>query len=248
MNLDGRTALVTGASRGIGRAVALAFAGAGANVVINYVSNARAGQEVADEALRTGAPRVLLFQADVSRPEEAANLVQAGVDEFGRLDIVVNNAGITRDNLVMRMKDEDWDAVLNVNLKGAFNITRAVLRHMLKARYGRIVNISSVIGLRGNAGQANYAAAKAGLIGFTKSVAREVGSRNITVNAVAPGFILTEMTKELSQELRDRMQAEIPLGKFGTADDVAAAVTFLAGEAAGYVTGQVIAVDGGMAI
>ncbi|MBE0467735.1 MAG: 3-oxoacyl-[acyl-carrier-protein] reductase [Candidatus Desulforudis sp.] len=248
MNLDGRTALVTGASRGIGRAVALAFAGAGANVVINYVRNARAGQEVADEALRTGAPRVLLFQADVSRPEEAANLVQAGVDEFGRLDIVVNNAGITRDNLVMRMKDEDWDAVLNVNLKGAFNITRAVLRHMLKARYGRIVNISSVIGLRGNAGQANYAAAKAGLIGFTKSVAREVGSRNITVNAVAPGFILTEMTKELSQEVRDRMQAEIPLGRFGTADDVAAVVTFLGGEAAGYVTGQVIAVDGGMAI
>jgi 3-oxoacyl-[acyl-carrier protein] reductase len=247
MNLDGRTALVTGASRGIGRAVALALAKTGANVVINYVSNARAGQKVAGEAERAGA-RVLLFQADVSRPEEAAELVQAGVDEFGRLDILVNNAGITRDNLLMRMQDEDWDAVLNVNLKGAFNTTRAALRYMLKARYGRIINISSIIGLRGNAGQANYAAAKAGLIGLTKSVAREIGSRNITVNAVAPGFILTEMTDKLPQEVRERMISEIPLGRFGTPEDVAALITFLASEAAGYITGQVIAVDGGMAI
>ncbi len=247
MNLDGKTALVTGASRGIGRAVALVLAQAGANVVVNYVHNVQAGQAVADEVGRAGV-RALLFKADVSRPDEAAGLVEAAVAEFGRLDILVNNAGITRDNLVLRMADTDWDAVLSVNLKGAFNTTRAALRHMLKARYGRIINISSIIGLRGNAGQANYAAAKAGLIGLTKSVAREVGSRNITVNAVAPGFILTEMTDKLPQDVRNRMIAEIPLGRFGTPEDVAALVAFLAGDSAAYITGQVIAVDGGMAI
>lgn len=245
MNLDGRTALITGASRGIGRAIALALAAAGADLVVNYVSNARAAEQVAAEAAQTGS-RVLLFQADVSRPQEAAELVQAGLGEFGRLDILVNNAGITRDNLLLRMTDEDWENVLNVNLKGAFHTTRAALRPMIKARYGRIISISSVIGLRGNAGQANYAAAKAGLIGFTKSVAREVGSRNITVNAVAPGFILTEMTQRLGPEVRERMLSEIPLGRFGSPEDVAALVTFLAGDMAGYISGQVIAVDGGM--
>ncbi|MEW6457933.1 MAG: 3-oxoacyl-[acyl-carrier-protein] reductase [Bacillota bacterium] len=247
MKLDGRTALVTGASRGIGRAVALALAAAGADLIVNYASNIRAAEQVAAEAQRFGS-RVLLFQADVSRPQEAADLVQAGLDEFGRLDILVNNAGITRDNLLLRMTDQDWDEVINVNLKGVFNTTRAALRPMIRARHGRIIIISSVIGLRGNAGQANYAAAKAGLIGFTKSVAREVGSRSITANAVAPGFIQTEMTDKLGPAVRERMLSEIPLGRLGTPEDVAALVTFLAGDAAGYITGQVIAVDGGMAM
>lgn len=247
MKLDGRTALVTGASRGIGRAVALALAAAGADLIVNYASNIRAAEQVAAEAQRFGS-RVLLFQADVSRPQEAADLVQAGLDEFGRLDILVNNAGITRDNLLLRMTDQDWDEVINVNLKGVFNTTRAALRPMIRARHGRIIIISSVIGLRGNAGQANYAAAKAGLIGFTKSVAREVGSRSITANAVAPGFIQTEMTDKLGPAVRERMLSEIPLGRLGTPEDVAALVTFLASDAAGYITGQVIAVDGGMAM
>jgi len=247
MKLDGRTALVTGASRGIGRAVALALAAAGADLIVNYASNIRAAEQVAAEAQRFGS-RVLLFQADVSRPQEAADLVQAGLDKFGRLDILVNNAGITRDNLLLRMTDQDWDEVINVNLKGVFNTTRAALRPMIRARHGRIIIISSVIGLRGNAGQANYAAAKAGLIGFTKSVAREVGSRSITANAVAPGFIQTEMTDKLGPAVRERMLSEIPLGRLGTPEDVAALVTFLAGDAAGYITGQVIAVDGGMAM
>ncbi|MEW6540001.1 MAG: 3-oxoacyl-[acyl-carrier-protein] reductase [Bacillota bacterium] len=247
MRLDGRTALVTGASRGIGRAVALALAAAGADLVLNYASNTTAAEQVAAEAERSGS-RVLLFRADISRPQEAAELVQAGLNGFGGLDILVNNAGITRDNLLLRMTDQDWDEVLNVNLKGAFNTTRAALRPMIKARRGRIINISSVIGLRGNAGQANYAAAKAGLIGFTKSVAREVGSRHITVNAIAPGFIQTEMTQGLSPAVRERMVSEIPLGRLGTPEDVAALVVFLAGDAAGYITGQVIAVDGGMAL
>ncbi|ACA59176.1 3-oxoacyl-[acyl-carrier-protein] reductase [Candidatus Desulforudis audaxviator] len=247
MKLDGRTALVTGASRGIGRAVALALAAAGADLIVNYASNIRAAEQVAAEAQRFGS-RVLLFQADVSRPQEAADLVQAGLDKFGRLDILVNNAGITRDNLLLRMTDQDWDEVINVNLKGVFNTTRAALRPMIRARHGRIIIISSVIGLRGNAGQANYAAAKAGLIGFTKSVAREVGSRSITANAVAPGFIQTEMTDKLGPAVRERMLSEIPLGRLGTPEDVAALVTFLASDAAGYITGQVIAVDGGMAM
>lgn len=247
MKLDGRTALVTGASRGIGRAVALALAAAGADLIVNYASNIRAAEQVAAEAQRFGS-RVLLFQADVSRPQEAVDLVQAGLDKFGRLDILVNNAGITRDNLLLRMTDQDWDEVINVNLKGVFNTTRAALRPMIRARHGRIIIISSVIGLRGNAGQANYAAAKAGLIGFTKSVAREVGSRSITANAVAPGFIQTEMTDKLGPAVRERMLSEIPLGRLGTPEDVAALVTFLASDAAGYITGQVIAVDGGMAM
>ncbi len=247
MRLDGRTALVTGASRGIGRAVALALAAAGADLVLNYASNTTAAEQVAAEAERSGS-RVLLFRADISRPLEAAELIQAGLNGLGGLDILVNNAGITRDNLLLRMTDQDWEEVLNVNLKGAFNTTRAALRPMIKARRGRIINISSVIGLRGNAGQANYAAAKAGLIGFTKSVAREVGSRHITVNAVAPGFIQTDMTQGLSPAVRERLVSEIPLGRLGTPEDVAALVVFLAGDAAGYITGQVIAVDGGLAL
>jgi 3-oxoacyl-[acyl-carrier protein] reductase len=177
---------------------------------------------------------------------EASSLVEAAVSQFGRLDILVNNAGITRDALILRMKDEEWDEVLGVNLKGAFNCARAAARTMVKNRYGRIINISSVAGLTGNVGQANYSAAKAGLIGFTKALAKELGSRNITVNAVAPGFITTEMTAGLKDEWKEKLLAQIPLNRFGTPEDVAEVVAFLASEAAGYITGQVIAVDGGM--
>ncbi|MBU4533655.1 MAG: 3-oxoacyl-[acyl-carrier-protein] reductase [Eubacteriales bacterium] len=247
MFLNGKSAIVTGASRGIGRAIALKLAQSGASVMINYVSNARAAEEVQDQIL-AGGGRAAVFKADVSSYDEAQKLVSAGAAEFGGVDILVNNAGITRDNLLLRMKEEDWDAVLTVNLKGAFNTTRAVMKPMLKARWGRIIAVSSIIGLRGNAGQANYAAAKAGLIGFTKSVAREVGSRGITANAIAPGFISTEMTGKLSETVKQKMLSEIPLGRFGEPDDIANLACFLAGDAAGYITGQVIAVDGGLAI
>lgn len=247
MFLDGKYAIVTGASRGIGRATALALAGAGAAVMINYVANDAAARAVREEITAAGG-RAAVCKADVSVADEASALVGATLDEFGRIDILVNNAGITRDNLLLRMKEEDWDLVLDINLKGAFNTTKAVLRPMLKARAGRIIAISSIIGLRGNPGQANYAAAKAGLIGFVKSVAREVGSRNITANAVAPGFIDTEMTRGLSETVKQNMMAEIPLGRFGQPEDVARLVCFLASDNARYITGQVISVDGGLAM
>lgn len=247
MYLNGRVALVTGASRGIGKATALALARAGANVVVNCVSRLAEAEAVVAEIEALG-QKAAAYRADVSQVEEAQALVDFTLATFGRLDILVNNAGITRDSLLLRMRDEDWDAVLGVNLRGTFNCTRAAARPMVKARWGRIINISSVIGLTGNVGQANYAAAKAGIIGFTKAVARELGSRNITVNAVAPGYIVTEMTGGLPEEIKERLRERIALGRFGVPEEVADVVVFLASEMARYITGQVIVVDGGMTI
>ena len=245
MFLNGKVAIVTGASRGIGKAIALAMAGAQADIVVNYAGRADAAEETA-AAIRQMGRRALVYQADVSDTTQVQGMVDATLAEFGKVDILVNNAGITRDNLILRMKEEDWDTVLQVNLKSAFNSIKAVSRSMVKARYGRIINVASVVGLHGNAGQANYAAAKAGLIGLTKSIAKELGPRNITVNAVAPGFIMTDMTEQLSAEAREKMTSSIALNRLGKPDDVASLVAFLASDFCGYITGQVIAVDGGI--
>lgn len=245
MILDGMVALVTGSSRGIGRAIAVALAKAGANVVVNYAGREDAARGTADMIEETGR-KALVIKADVSDPEQVKAMVDKTVKELGRLDILVNNAGITRDNLLMRMKDEEWDTVVNTNLKGAFNCCRAAARPMLKARGGRIINVSSVVGLSGNPGQVNYSAAKAGLIGLTRTLAGELGSRGITVNAVAPGFITTDMTEKLPDDVKERLKERIPLGRLGTPEEIADVVTFLCSPSAGYITGQVIAVDGGM--
>ncbi|PKM82603.1 MAG: beta-ketoacyl-ACP reductase [Firmicutes bacterium HGW-Firmicutes-14] len=244
MVLREKTAIITGAARGIGREIALVLANKGANVAIMDI-NPDQIRETAAEIEKTGC-RALAIEGNVTRAEDVDEMVKKTIEKFGRIDILVNNAGITRDTLLMRMKEEDWDAVMNVNLKGAFLCTKAVTRIMMKQRYGRIVNISSVIGLMGNAGQANYGASKAGIIGLAKSTARELASRNITVNAVAPGFIDTEMTKVLPDEMKKQMLHQIPLGRMGTPEDVANAVVFLASDAASYITGQTITVDGGM--
>ncbi len=242
-SLDGQTALVTGASRGIGRAVALALAEEGAEVVVNYASSSEAAEAVVTEIQSKGGSAYAL-KADVADEDSVDELIKTVLKTSGRIDVLVNNAGITRDGLLMRMKTQDWQAVINLNLTGVFLCTRAVTRPMLKQKSGRIINITSVVGLMGNAGQANYASAKAGVIGLTRSAAKELASRGITVNAVAPGFIATDMTKELDAE---GILASIPLGCFGTPEQVAGAVRFLASDpASAYITGQVLQVDGGM--
>jgi len=245
MLLVEKTALVTGASRGIGRAAALELAKAGAKVALNFAGNRAAAEEVVS-LIEAAGGQAMLVQADVGNAADVEAMVKAVVERFGKIDILVNNAGITRDNLIMRMKEEDWDAVIHTNLKGIFNCTKAVSKLMMKQRYGRIINMASVVGVMGNAGQANYAAAKAGVIGFTKSMAKELASRNITVNAVAPGYISTDMTANLPEQARLDLQSQIPLQRLGTPEDVAAAVLFLVSPGADYITGQTLHVDGGM--
>lgn len=245
--LQGRVAIVTGSSRGIGRAIALELARRGADLMINYHSNAAAAQAVVAEIIALGA-RASAVQADVSTAAGAEALAQAALAAYGRIDILVSNAGIVRDALLMRMSPEDWEAVIQTNLTGAFYCAKAVQRIMLKQRSGRIIHISSVSGISGNAGQANYSAAKAGLIGLTKALARELGSRNITVNAVAPGYIATDMTAKLPEQVVENARQLIPLGRLGRPEDVAQAVAFLASDDAAYITGHVLTVDGGMAM
>jgi 3-oxoacyl-[acyl-carrier protein] reductase len=245
-SLSGRTALITGASRGIGRATAARLASDGARIAVNYKGNVEAAEETKRLVEQAGS-KAALIQGDVSAEADADRIVKEAVAfGDGKLDILVNNAGTTRDDLLIRMTPEQWDTVLDLNLRGAFLITRAAMRPMMKARFGRIVNVSSVAGVSGNAGQANYASAKAGLIGFTKTVAREMASRNITCNAVAPGFVPTDLTNALIKQMEETILKQIPLGRFGSVDDVANAIAFLVSEQASYITGQVLQIDGGM--
>ena len=244
-SMSGKTAVVTGGSRGIGRAICLELAHRGANVVFSYAGNTAAADKTLEELKALGV-EARAIQGNVADPAAAKTLIDTAVKELGGIHILVNNAGITRDGLAMAMKEEDFDAVIETNLKGAFLCMKAAIRPMMKARYGRIVNLSSVVALRGNPGQVNYCASKAGLIGMTKSLAKEMGARGITVNAVAPGYISTDMTAALPDAARDAMLSTIPVGRAGSPEDVAAAVAFLASEEAGYITGQVLSVDGGM--
>lgn len=243
--LEGKVAVVTGASRGIGRAIALKLADEGAKVVVNYSGSQAKAEEVV-AAIQEAGGEALAVQASVANSDEVTVLMDTAVKTFGSIDILVNNAGITRDNLLMRMKENEWDDVMDTNLKGVFLCTKAVTRQMMKQRAGRIINISSIVGVAGNAGQANYVAAKAGVIGLTKTTAKELASRNILVNAIAPGFIETEMTAELPEELKKGMLSQIPLAKLGQPEDIAKAVIFLASEDANYMTGQTLHIDGGM--
>ncbi len=243
--LSGKTALITGASRGIGRAIARRFAEEGANVAFTYLSSIEKGQALEDE-LRTFGTTINGYRSDAADHKAAEDLVNQVIADFGKLDIVVNNAGITRDGLLMRMSEEQWDEVIRVNLKSVFNLTKAATKPMMRAKSGSIINLTSVVGIRGNAGQANYAASKAGIIGFTKSVALELGSRNIRSNAIAPGFIETEMTGEINQKAVDEWKQMIPMKRGGQPEEVADACVFLASDLARYITGQVLQVDGGM--
>ena len=243
--LGNKVALVTGAGRGIGRAIAIALAKEGAEVIVNYNGSEERAKEV-KQTIEENGGKASVYKCNVSDFEACETMIKDVVKEYGHLDILVNNAGITRDGLIMKMKEEDFDAVLNVNLKGTFNTIRHSVRQMLKQRSGKIINISSVSGILGNAGQANYAASKAGVIGLTKTMARELGSRGITVNAIAPGFVDTEMTEVLSEELKENACKQIILGRFGKPEDIANAAVFLASDKADYITGQVISVDGGM--
>ena len=245
MQLEGKVALVTGASRGIGKAIALMLAENGADIAVNFAGSTAAAEAVAAEIEKMGR-KAILVQGDVSKADVCAEIVDKVVNELGHIDILVNNAGITRDTLLLRMKEEDWDAVLNTNLKGVFNCTKAAVKYMAKQRSGSIVNISSVVALMGNAGQANYAAAKAGILGFTRSVAKEMAARGIRVNAVTPGFIKTDMTSVLSEKVVAAMEASIPLARLGEPEDIAKAVLFLVSDNAAYITGQTLHVDGGM--
>jgi len=243
--LTGKTALVTGASRGIGRAIALKLAEAGANIVVNYAGSEGAASETVAQVKALGRDAIMV-RANVSDSEEVNEMFKTALEHFGSLDILVNNAGITRDNLLMRMKEEEWDAVIDTNLKGVFNCLKAATRPMMKQRSGKIINITSVVGVLGNPGQANYVAAKAGVIGLTKTAAKELATRGITVNAVAPGFIDTEMTAVLPEDVKAGLIGQIPLGRLGQTEDIANVVVFLASDAANYLTGQTLHVDGGM--
>lgn len=245
--LTDRVAIVTGGSRGIGRAIALEFARRGAAVVVNYNSSAAAAEAVVAEITGSGG-RALAVQADVSQMAQAEALIKAATDAYGKLDILVNNAGVTRDGLIMMMKEDDWDSVMDTNLKSAFACSKAAVRSMMRKRYGRIINMTSIVGLIGQGGQTNYAASKAGLIGFTRALAKEVAGRQITVNAIAPGFITTDMTAGLAPNLMEELQKRIPLERYGAPEDIAHATAFLASDQAGYITGQVLTVDGGLAI
>ncbi len=243
MNLQGKAAVVTGAAKGIGRMIAIALAEDGADLVIT--ENVSSAADTAKK-IETIGRKALVVKADVSNPEDAGRVIESCIENFGKIDILVNNAGINRDTLILRMKKEDWDSVIGVNLTGTFNCTKTAAKYMIKQKGGRIVNITSIVGAMGNPGQANYAASKAGIIGFTKSVARELASRNITVNAVAPGYIVTDMTEKLPDNAKTELTKLIPMERFGTPEDVAHCVSFLVSEKASYITGQVIHVNGGM--
>jgi 3-oxoacyl-[acyl-carrier protein] reductase len=248
MNLSNKVAVVTGSARGIGKAIALKLAEVGADIVVNDIPAAAEALESTANEIRALKRKALALTGDVSSSADVNKIIETAAAQMGHIDILVNNAGVTRDQLIMRMTDEEWDTVLNIDLKSAFLCSRAAIRYMMKQRWGRIISIASIVGLGGNAGQANYASAKAGIIGLTKSIAKEVGSRGITANAIAPGFIETKMTKQLDEKQRQILLQRIPLGSVGTPRDVAEAVAFLASEEAKYITGQVLVVDGGMGL